>query len=181
MRRIAEAFLVILGLAGIAFLAAGILGPEGAKGGAGGGEARQAAARSHYHSGKEPFAVEAADTCRSAKCHPGLPHRKGGAPAAFRNMHLKTADCLSCHGREPERFWEGRREGGRWKLRYAGSPGGGGKHDALGTPMSCRRCHSADGGRRLAGRGMKDLPTSFEDPVSLRMMESGARQWSATP
>lgn len=132
----------------------------------------------YFHGGKAASAPPADASCQSARCHVAFPHRKGGGEAAFRNMHLRAADCLSCHGKDAERRWAGRAPGetGR-KLRYAAPPGAADPHAWLGRAATCRNCHSEDGMRRFREKGVSALAPGFVDPIALRMIEGGAKRW----
>ncbi len=50
-------------------------------------------------------------------------------------------------------------------------------HGLIGPALSCRACHSEEGSREIAALGVKSLPAGFSNPVALRMIEEGARQW----
>ncbi|MGE5189657.1 MAG: hypothetical protein ACM3NF_06335 [Gemmatimonadota bacterium] len=147
----------------------------------------------YFHAGKVPAPALAEPDCLSEKCHGAVPHAKDRTEAAFRNMHVRFVDCLVCHGKESRASWvavpPGRRPAGqaehggiaprsRWRLEVR--PTGIDRdrtHDSLGPALKCRACHSDEGYPRLTGLGIRDLPRGFANPVALRMIEEGAKQW----
>lgn len=146
----------------------------------------------YFHAGKLPPVSGEDRPCRSPECHAGMPHVRDRTLAAFRNMHLRFVDCLVCHGRDSRKSWsaeppppEPKQATGdtgpvrkRWKIA---SPMPGIErekaHATLGAALSCRACHSEEGYRNITARGVKDLPAGFVNPVALRMIEEGAKQW----
>ncbi len=147
----------------------------------------------YFHAGKAAIVTGEDRGCRSPGCHAGMPHARDRALAAFRNMHLGFVDCLVCHGKDSRQSWKAEppppeaeraigergRRGKRWKLASA-MPGVDREksHGMLGAPLSCRSCHSEEGRREIAAKGVKDLPGGFANPVALRMVEEGAKQWT---
>lgn len=144
----------------------------------------------YYHAGKAPPARMEEGGCRAPKCHAGFLHAKIRTLAAFRNMHLRFVDCLACHGRDARTSWVAEPFGAnraddprgsrrtRWKIALPAPAVDGDKmHAMIGPAVSCRGCHSEEGKSELAGKGIKDLPAGFADPVPLRMIEEGAKQW----
>ncbi len=145
----------------------------------------------YFHAGKTAPAAAGDRGCRSPGCHVGMPHARGRTQAAFRNMHMRFVECLVCHGKDSRKSWtavhsppENRSVGGkgslrsRWTIAAPGPAVEPGKmHGLIGPALSCRACHSEDGYRELAGKGVRDLPAGFTNPVALRMIEEGARQW----
>lgn len=147
-------------------------------------------AEHYYHAGKAPPAHVEEGGCRAPKCHNGFPHAKVPTQAAFRNMHLRFVDCLGCHARNARTSWVAkpldaiRVDGARgslrtrWKIASAEPAVDGEKmHALIGPALSCRACHSEEGQSVIAAKGIKDLPAGFADPVPLRMIEEGAKQW----
>lgn len=144
----------------------------------------------YYHAGKAPPAHVEEGGCRAPKCHTGFPHAKVRTQAAFRNMHLRFVDCLACHAKDARKSWvaepldASRADGSRgslrtrWKIALpAPAVSGEEMHALIGPALSCRACHSEEGQSEIAAKGIKDLPAGFADPVPLRMIEEGARQW----
>lgn len=146
----------------------------------------------YFHAGKTtPISVDARG-CRSTGCHAGMPHVEDRTQAAFRNMHVAFVDCLVCHGRDSRKSWileppaPAPKQGGgdrgfprkRWKLAVP-TPGTdrATMHGLIGPALSCRKCHSDDGHREMSEKGIRDLPPGFNNPVALRMIEEGAKQW----
>ncbi len=172
-----------------AFLSAaagGILRTPGiAAGAAGGGP--------YFHGGKTSAPQGADPGCGSADCHPGAPHAKDRSYAPFRNMHVRFVGCLVCHGRGSRGSWivaaaglarkPNPGDGGflreRWTIAAAAAAGKGREqmHALMGAALSCRACHSEEGSRDIAAKGGRNLPTGFDNPVALRMIEEGAKQW----
>ncbi len=154
---------------------------------------RRAPGARYSHGGKTVPVILDAGGCGAPGCHGAAPHSRGGAYAPFRNMHGRFVGCLVCHGRGSRGAWivtrprlaptPEPRDGGvvreRWTIGAPGTPAGGKDvaHAALGEALSCRACHSADGSRDIAAKGGPGLPGTFEDPVALRMIEEGAKQW----
>jgi len=60
---------------------------------------------------------------------------------------------------------------------YEMSGGAAEPHTLLGRPAACRACHSPAGAAALLGSGSPPPGPAFEDPVALRMIEKGAREW----
>lgn len=148
---------------------------------------RTAQSAPHFHPGKT--ASEHPDpSCQSVACHPPFPHGNGTAASAFLNMHVRFVECLSCHGLEPRSRWAlkisaasrpgstGLRKGiaYRWKGEQEGKTD---RHALLASPLPCRECHSEPGTAALKARGIDGLPGGFANPISLRMMEEGAKRW----
>lgn len=146
----------------------------------------------YYHGGKSSAAPVDGSGCAAAGCHAGMPHAIDRAYAPFRNMHLRFVGCLVCHGKDTRGSWNVLRatparkaEPGdagppreRWTIDVATTATGKQQlHALLGTAMSCRACHSEGGSREIAAKGGKELPGGFDDPVALRMIEKGAKQW----
>lgn len=188
MNRAAEwALALVAAVLLVAFLSAVAGGPALIRGT---GFAATADAR-YFHAGKTPAAVEDGG-CGAAGCHVGMPHAKERTHAAFRNMHVRFVACLVCHGRDSRKSWsvgppapghgKGARDGGlprnRWTLSAPVPPVDREKaHRLLGPALGCRGCHSAEGYRELGAKGAAGLPAGFVDPVALRMIEEGAKQW----
>lgn len=146
----------------------------------------------YFHAGKTaPISVEARG-CRSTGCHVGVPHAKDRTQAAFRNMHVGFIDCLVCHGRDSRKSWI--LEPPAPAPKQGGSDGSFPRkrgriavpvpeidrermHGLVGPALSCRRCHSDEGHREMTEKGIRDLPPGFVNPVALRMIEEGAKQW----
>ncbi len=118
-----------------------------------------------------------------------MPHAKDRTQAAFRNMHVRFIDCLVCHAAGSRGSWIAERPApkpatgdtglrrNRWRISTSTPPVERARmHTVLGTALSCRACHSPDGSREIAGDG-GGLPAGFVDPVPLRMIEEGAKQW----
>lgn len=146
----------------------------------------------YFHAGKGAPVTVGDRGCRSPGCHAGMPHARDRALAAFRNMHLGFIDCLVCHGKDSRKSWiaepapaQEKRPSGdggprrkRWTIVTPTPPADREKsHGMLGAALSCRSCHSEEGAREIAAKGAKDLPGGFVNPVALRMVEEGAKQW----
>ncbi len=179
-----------MALAALALTAAFAAGVSGYGPAAFRGNAPAAAADGYYHAGKIPVTDFGSDGCRAPGCHPAVPHAKIRAQAAFRNMHLRFVDCLACHGKDARESWvAGARPdpmtaGGDGRLRTAvrlavrTAPVTPDKmHGLIGPALPCRACHSDEGLREMAAKGIRDLPSGFANPVPLRMIEEGAKQW----
>lgn len=146
----------------------------------------------YFHAGKTAAISVEARGCRATGCHVGMPHAKDRTQAAFRNMHVGFIDCLACHGRDSRKSWvfeppaPAPKQGGgdrsyprkRWKIAVP-MPGTDRErmHALIGPALSCRKCHSDAGHREMTGNGIRDLPPGFVNPVALRMIEEGAKQW----
>ena len=135
-----------------------------------------------FHGGKRPFSMKRDAACIAPQCHAPSPHRKPVPTSAFLNMHETVVSCLGCHGRDPERRWGPGETAGERAFRLAYSPvpeagREGRRHDANGSPATCRRCHSMEGRRAIAAAGVKGLHDGFEEPIVLRMIEGGGRKW----
>ncbi len=154
------------------------------------GAASSSATDRYYHSGKGLEGVRATDGCVGEGCHVGFPHSRGLTLAPFRNMHVRFVECLACHATAAREAWVVRRATGRpgggaaagaeprWIIGSARTGAAREKmHGLTGAALSCRACHSEEGARALAARGIKDLRAGFQNPVPLRMIEEGARQW----
>ena len=146
----------------------------------------------YFHAGKTAPAPVEEGGCRAAGCHAGIPHAKDLTQAAFRNMHVRFVECLVCHGRDSRRSWRvgppapGPEKGGRdgvilWKRWTIAAPmpsvDRAEMHTLLGPALGCRACHSGEGSREIGAKGARELPAGFADPVALRMIEEGAKQW----
>lgn len=147
----------------------------------------------YFHAGKTPSASAEDRGCLSKGCHAAAPHAKERTQAAFRNMHARFVDCLVCHGRESRASWSvrpppqapkpGAAQGGgtfrgRWTIAAPKPEIDREKmHGLIGQAVSCRACHSEQGYRELAGKGIRHLGPGFVNPVALRMIEEGAKQW----
>jgi hypothetical protein len=131
-----------------------------------------------FHGGKATSAQVPDPGCQSPSCHEAYPHKKDRAESAFRNMHQEFAECLACHGKEPENRWFGdpREKGG--KIRYARGETKGNPHVDLGQAATCRKCHSESGRGRLREKGMAGIPPGHADPIALRMLEGGSKRWA---
>ena len=105
-------------------------------------------------------------------------------------MHLPFVDCLACHGRDARRAWVaeppaartaagGGHVGTQWRIAapVRGAVARDKMHGLIGPALSCRACHSEEGLREIAAAGIKDLRSGFANPVPLRMIEEGAKQW----
>jgi len=146
----------------------------------------------YFHAGKTPPVPVEDRGCRSPGCHAGMPHVKDRTQAAFRNMHLGFLSCLVCHGKAPRSSWTAeppppapnRPLGGtgylraRWKIAVS-MPAVDREdlHGTLGQALACRACHSEEGRKEIAEKGVRDLPAGFANPVALRMIEEGAKRW----
>lgn len=132
-----------------------------------------------YHGGKYGAQGSLDPVCQSKGCHDAYPHRKDRAESAFRNMHQEFADCLSCHGKEPETRWSGDPPGRGRRIRYdREATRGNDPHADLGRAIGCRKCHSESGIAQLKEKGMTKLPADQSDPVALRMLEGGPKRWA---
>ncbi len=170
-----------------------------AVGGAGWTSPRRVGAKAdprYFHSGKTDLAPAEEVGCRAGGCHAGMPHARERAEAAFRNMHVRFVGCMVCHGRESSKTWSvGRQARGpgkgsgedgiprvRWTISAPTPPADRDKpHAPLGPAVACRACHSEQGYREIGARGARELPAAFADPVALRMIEGGAKQWIPDP
>lgn len=158
-----------------------------------GGGAPAAPDDGYFHAGKTRPASLGDLGCVSKDCHTAVPHAKDRTQAAFRNMHAGFIDCLICHGREPRTSWSvwppppapgpgaargGVSSRGRWTIA-APKPEIDRErmHGLIGQAVSCRACHSDQGYRELAAKGIRNLGPGFVNPVALRMIEEGAKQW----
>lgn len=186
MKRTAEWALVLLA----AILAASFMAALAGWGSASIGDGSRASRDGRYfHAGKTPAASAGNAGCGASGCHAGMPHARDRAQAAFRNMHVRFVECLVCHGGASRTSWtvepptpgpaaDGGTARKRWKLATPGGTVDREKpHAALGASLSCRKCHSEEGRQEFAAKGVKDLPSGFVNPVALRMMEEGAKQW----
>lgn len=143
----------------------------------------------YFHAGKTLPEREPDPSCQSIDCHVGYPHERDGILSAFRNMHVRFVDCLSCHGLKSQDRWTlttpmtGGSPGSfdtRVRIQYTIPPEGkmmDGHHALLVSPVRCRGCHSDSRRTALSSRGVADLPAGFANPVSLRMIEEGAKNW----
>ncbi len=144
-----------------------------------GAEGSPGGAASTYHGGKSAAPASPDPACQSKGCHAAYPHAKDRTESAFRNMHQEFADCLSCHGRDPENHWAGDPPGRGRRIRYEpGKSAGKDPHSDLGRAIGCRTCHSAAGLARLREKGMSRMRSDQSDPVALRMIEGGPRRWA---
>lgn len=132
----------------------------------------------YFHGGKTAGTPVLDTGCQSPECHEAYPHKKDRTESAFRNMHQNLADCLACHGKEPEKRWVGGVSGESRKLRYSREASAGNPHADLGQAAPCRKCHSEPGRERLRERGMAFLPPGHADPIALRMVEGGPKRWA---
>lgn len=133
-----------------------------------------------FHGGKTAGTRDVDAGCRGDACHDPYPHRKDRTNAPFLNMHRGFAECLACHGKEAEKEWIARTrpEGkGTW-LGFSREAPKGNPHEGLGTAAACRKCHSESGREILRAKGMSGLTSGFANPISLRMIEGGARRWA---
>lgn len=181
-----------LGLAAVVLTAAFLWAVAGGGPWAPGAGSPTKAGTGYFHGGKaSPPVVEDA-ACGSAGCHAGTPHAKDRTYAPFRNMHGRFVGCLVCHGKDSRGTWivappaaastPGAGDDGllrkRWTIATAAPAVGRDKaHTVLGVALSCRACHSGEGSREISAKGGKELPGGFDDPVALRMIEKGAKQW----
>jgi hypothetical protein len=131
-----------------------------------------------FHGGKTATPLAPDPGCQSPSCHEAYPHRKDRTEAAFRNMHLEFAECLSCHGKEPESHWKGEPGGKSPKIRYAREAATENPHADIVQAATCRKCHSESGRQRLREKGMTGLPPGHADPIALRMLEGGPKRWA---
>jgi hypothetical protein len=143
----------------------------------------------YFHAGKTLPGGRTDPSCQSDSCHADHPHERNAILSAFRNMHVLFIDCLSCHGAEFRNRWvaAGPLTGGdtgssdsRVRIRYTvpkGENGRNGHHALLVSPIPCRECHSDSGRVTLLARGAAELPAGFANPISLRMIEEGAKSW----
>lgn len=171
MRRAAEwALGAVAVLVSVVFAggAAGLFGPGGAPG--------ENSRGKYYHGGKAAGGALPDAACQNDKCHAGEPHRRSAPEAAFRNMHAGIAECLGCHGKDPQARWRPGTSPGR-KVLYQPPAGGGKPHDAMGRALPCRSCHSETGRAALERRGVTGLTGSFASPIALRMMEEKGKRW----
>jgi hypothetical protein len=131
-----------------------------------------------YHGGKTYSPPSLETSCQSDKCHAEYPHKKDRTISVFCNMHQSFTDCLSCHGREAGKRLELKsiKEGKGWKISYAADVKED-PHAGLGSDRSCRKCHSEAGMRMLLALHIPELSRGFADPIALRMIEGGSRQW----
>ncbi len=188
MRRGAE---WALGLAA-ALLAAAFLSAVAGGGAPAPGTLSGASTAAYFHGGKAGAGPAGDRACGAAGCHAGLPHARDRRYAALRNMHVRFIGCLVCHGKDSPGSWtvlrvapakraelrDGGTPGERWTIAATTTATGRERlHALLGPALSCRACHSAAGSREIAAKGGKGLPGGFEDPVALRMIEEGAKQW----
>ncbi len=189
MRRGAE---WALGLAAAVLVAAFVSAVAGGGAPATGSASDAAVAARYFHGGKSAAWPADDRGCGAAGCHAGAPHAKDRTYAPFRNMHVRFIGCLVCHGRDSRGSWTVLpvaparkaevRDGGpvreRWTIAAASAATGRERmHALLGGALSCRACHSAAGSREIAAKAGRELPAGFEDPVALRMIEEGAKQW----
>ncbi len=168
----------ILGAGAVLLAALFLLGVLGVRfGGSGGTGGRPGTA---FHAASPGPTESVNPVCQAAACHDPYPHRADRGRAAFLNMHLRYADCLACHGKEARERWTaiGRGGGDRAKLGYSPAVTGSVRHEGLGPSVACRSCHSEEGRRFLASKGVSALPPGFADPLALRMIEGGARSWT---
>jgi hypothetical protein len=143
----------------------------------------------YFHGGKTLPGGRKDPSCQSEACHVDNPHEKNATLSAFRNMHVQFTDCLSCHGANSPNRWilTSPIVGGdpglsdrRVRIRYTvptGKNGREGHHALLVPPISCRECHSDSGRATLSAGGVTGLPAGFANPISLRMIEEGAKSW----
>lgn len=154
------------------------------------GSVPAAATDRYYHAGKIPADRFGSDGCSAPGCHQRIPHTKVPARAAFCNMHLRFVDCLACHGKDARKTWVAEPPGGGpmagiggrlrrpWRIAAPAPAVARDKiHGLIGPALSCRACHSEEGLREIAAKGIRDLPSGFANPVALRMIEEGAKQW----
>jgi hypothetical protein len=183
----------VLALVAVVLTGAFLAAVAGGEGWIPGGGATAMPDDGYFHSGKTPPASLEDDGCLSKECHPGAPHAKDRTQAAFRNMHARFIDCLVCHGTESRTSWSAHppprvpkpgaaqsygSSGRRWRIA-APTPkiDRGRMHGLIGRAVSCRACHSEQGYDDLARMGIRDLGAGFANPVALRMIEEGAKQW----
>ncbi len=187
MRRSVEWGLRLAALVLTAAIMAGVsrIGPSVLR-----GSASPSAPDRYYHSGKVPVPSVEKRGCRAHECHSGLPHAKVRTQAAFLNMHVGFIDCLACHGKDARKSWVTTPPAADTKGGVSGSPGARWKiasaetavprekmHEQLGLALACRACHSEDGLREFAAKGIKGLSGGFANPVPLRMIEEGGKRW----
>ncbi|HEX9190774.1 MAG TPA: hypothetical protein VF847_01670 [Candidatus Deferrimicrobiaceae bacterium] len=179
-----------LGLLALVLTAATMAGVSRWGASVAGGSVSPSAADRYYHAGKVPLPSVGKGGCCAPECHPVFPHAKVRTQAAFRNMHVRFADCLACHGKDARKSWvaepvaAGAKGGAggsvrpRWRIASAETAVAREKmHERLGPALSCRACHSDEGLREIAAKGIRDLSAGFANPVPLRMIEEGAKQW----
>jgi hypothetical protein len=143
----------------------------------------------YFHAGKTLPGRRTDPSCQSVSCHDDHPHERNAILSAFRNMHVRFIDCLSCHGAEFRNRWVvadpvvGGDTGSsdrRVKIRYT-VPKAESKRDEhhalLVPPIPCRECHSDSGKVALLDRGVAELTAGFTNPIPLRMIEEGAKSW----
>ncbi len=170
MRRGIEVVLAALAAAGIAVFAWGAAGTGASvRGGA--------ASVSYFHGGKDAARPAADPACQDGKCHAGLPHRKPVPESAFRNMHVAFAECLACHGKDPEGRWAPAGGAGGRRIRFTGGAAAADRHEGTARALSCRSCHSEAGREALRRKGIQDLPNNFASPIALRMIEEKGKRW----
>lgn len=131
-----------------------------------------------FHSGKSGRAQVPDPGCQSPSCHVASPHGKDGSESAFRNMHQGFAECLGCHGKEPETRLFVESAGESWKIRYKRETMKGNQHVDLGKAATCRKCHSETGRARLQEMGLTGLRPGYSDPIALKMLEGGPKRWA---
>ena len=143
---------------------------------------------SYFHAGKTVSSEHPDPSCQSDACHAAFPHGNSPTSSAFLNMHVRFVECLSCHGVDSRNRWilkasaagQPGATGPRRGIAYPvpkGKSGDADRHALLAAPISCRGCHSESGTAALKARGIGDLPGGFANPISLRMMEEGAKRW----
>jgi len=165
----------LLAAVAVAILLPGVVGkspfPEKHRAGSGPAPAR-------FHTGKQKAEGPVDPACAGNGCHAPSPHRKGEA-AAFLNMHGESVSCRACHGKEHEGRWSVSPGGPDRveRLSYSQEERTARKHDGIGTPASCERCHSEGGKERIAAAGRKEFPPGFVSPIPMRMMRERGRRW----
>lgn len=131
-----------------------------------------------FHGGKSGSAHVPDPGCQSPSCHVACPHGKDSTESAFLNMHQEFAECLACHGKEPETRLFGESTGNSWRIRYKRETVKGNPHVDLGQAATCRKCHSEQGKVRLQEKGMAGLRPGYSDPIALKMLEGGPKRWA---
>lgn len=130
----------------------------------------------YFHEGKSGESPVRDPACQTKGCHGAYPHEQG-PESAFRNLHVRFVECPVCHGREGEAEWRIEAGDERWRIRTGTRRADGGSHPPVGPPVRCRECHSRAGRERIERGAGRKLQGDFTDPVALRMLEEGSREW----